>query len=148
MLVRSAEAEWSGSLANGEGRLKVGSGSFEGSYSYSSRIGNGAGTNPEELIGAAHAGCFAMALASILAEDGIHAERVRAKADVHLDHTNGVYSISRIDLSTDVVASGLDEITFREYATMAARTCPVSKALAGVGIQLTAKLLSPAATPG
>jgi osmotically inducible protein OsmC len=143
MLTRKAEAEWTGSLAEGGGRLKVGSGAFDGPYSFKSRFEEGqSATNPEELIGAAHAGCFTMALTAQLSRAGIRPTRIRTGATVTLEKVGDAFAITRIDLETTADVPGLDDATFQRHALDAKQNCPVSKALAGTEIRLTAKLLS------
>jgi len=142
MPTRKAEAEWQGNLAEGSGRLKVGSGAFDGPYSFKSRFEEGqSATNPEELIGAAHAGCFTMALTAQLSRAGFTPARIRTGATVTLDKVGDAFAITRIDLDTTAEVPGLDDQTFQRYALEAKRDCPVSKALAGTTIHLTAKLL-------
>lgn len=141
MPVRTAEAEWNGDLLHGEGRLKLGSGAYEGSYSFKSRMENGAGTNPEELIGAAHAGCFSMALSAMLAGAGFTPKRVATTAKVHFDKDGDGFSITRIELDTEAVIPGITLEEFQHQAEGAKAGCPVSKALAGTEIVLTAKLV-------
>ncbi len=143
MPTRQAEAEWRGNLAQGSGRLKVGSGAFEGPYSFKSRFEEGqSATNPEELIGAAHAGCFTMALIAQLSQAGITPTHLHTSAKVKLDKVGGGFSITRIDLETEGDIPGVDDATFQKYALDAKQGCPVSKALAGTEIHLSAKLLS------
>ena len=139
---RQAQAEWNGSLQEGSGSMRLGSGAFEGAYSFKSRFEEGTGTNPEELIAAAHAGCFSMALAAGLGRGGHEPTRVRTTAKVHLTRGDEGFSISRIDLVTTADVPGIAEGAFREVAETAKRTCPVSKALAGTEITLDAKLES------
>ncbi len=141
MPVRTAEAEWKGTVTEGNGTLKLGSGAFEGAYSYRSRMEEGAGTNPEELIGAAHAGCFSMALSAQLSSAQITPTRIHTTAQVRFDKVEGGFSITRIDLNTEVEAPGLDDATFQQHAQTAKVNCPVSKALAGTTINLQARLL-------
>ena len=142
MPTRTAEAEWKGNLAEGEGRLKVGSGAFEGAYSFKSRFEEGqAATNPEELIGAAHAGCFTMALTAALSRAQIKATRIHTTARVKLEKVAEAFTITQIDLETEAEVPGIDDAQFQEYANGAKQNCPVSKALAGTQIHLTAKLL-------
>lgn len=140
MAVRTANAEWNGDLKSGKGRVALGSGAWEGQYSFSSRFEEGAGTNPEELIAAAHAGCFSMALSNILAEAGHTPDSVRTTARVHLEMGEGGPSIPRIDLVTEAVVSGLDKSEFQNHAEAAKRGCPVSKVLAATEISLQATL--------
>ena len=142
MITRTASAVWEGNLAKGKGKVKVESGAFEGAYSFTSRFGDGSGgTNPEELIGAAHAGCFSMALSNILAEAGFPPTRVATKAAVKMDKVGDGFKIVRIDLTTEADVPGIDEATFLEHANAAKTGCPVSQALASVEITLTAQLV-------
>ena len=141
MAIRTSDAEWRGSLQDGKGTMKLGSGAFEGAYSFPSRFESGQGTNPEELIGAAHAGCFSMALAAGLGQAGYTPNRVHTVAKVHLNKAGGGFAINRIELETEAEIPGIDEATFQAQAATAKENCPVSKALAGVDITLTAKLL-------
>jgi osmotically inducible protein OsmC len=141
MAVRSAEAEWRGDLRQGGGRVKLGSGAYEGPYSFRSRFEQGEGTNPEELIGAAEAGCFSMALSAGLGKAGITPNRIHTRARVHLEPAGEGFEISRIELSTEAEIPGIDEATFRKHADEAKKGCPVSKALAGTQISLEAKLV-------
>ncbi len=142
MPVRKAEAEWNGDLMSGKGTVKLGSGAFEGPYSFRSRMEDGTGTNPEELIGAAHAGCFSMALSAMLAGAGHPVTSVHTTADVHFDKVEGGFAITRIELNTEGVVPGIDEATFEKFAGDAKAGCPVSKVLAGTEITLNAKLLA------
>jgi len=121
--------------------MALGSGAFEGQYSFSSRFENGTGTNPEELLGAAHAGCFSMALAATLGGAGFEPQSVRTTAKVHLIKNEGGFVIPTIDLETEAQVPGIDAAKFQELAETAKKNCPVSKALAGVEIKLTAKLV-------
>ena len=141
MATRNGSAQWRGDLQGGEGTLTVGDGVFEGDYSFSSRFEEGEGTNPEELIAAAHAACYSMALSNILAEGGHRPESVRTTAKVHLRNVDGAPTIARIDLDVEGRAGDIDEEHFRKHAEEAKAGCPVSRALAGVpDIQLTARL--------
>ena len=141
MPARIADAEWRGNLMEGTGRVHLGSGTFEGPYDFKSRFGDGGGTNPEELIAAAHAGCFSMALANILAGAGHTAESVRTTAKVHLGKVGESFAITKIELSTEGRVPGIDAAAFQTHAEAAKKGCPVSKALAAVEITLTARLL-------
>lgn len=142
MAVRNAEAVWQGSLKEGQGQVKLGSGAFEGAYSFNSRFENGTGINPEELIGAAHAGCFTMALSAGLGKAGITPTRLHTTAKVHLGMGEGGPSITQIDLEVEGEVPGIDAATFTEHAETAKKGCPVSRALAGVPtINLTATLV-------
>jgi osmotically inducible protein OsmC len=145
MPVRKAEATWEGNLKKGKGGMKFGSGAFEGSYSFASRFEQGPGTNPEELIGAAHAGCFSMALSGVLEAAGYTPERIHTIARVHIDKVGEGFKITTIELETEGRVPGIDEKVFREKAEAAKKGCPVSMALAGVDIKLQAKLLRPSA---
>lgn len=141
MAVRNAEAQWHGSLKEGNGTVKLGSGAFEGAYSFSSRFENGTGTNPEELLGAAHAGCFTMALSAGLGRAGITPTRLHTTAKVHLGVGDGGPSITQIDLEVEGEVPGIDAATFSEHAESAKQGCPISRALASVPtITLTATL--------
>jgi len=121
--------------------MRLGGGAFEGAYSYSSRFENGAGTNPEELIAAAHAGCFSMATAGGLAKAGFTPESISTKATVHLDSVSGGFTITRIDLDMEADVPGIDQAKFLEIADGAKAGCPVSRALASVPeITLNARL--------
>jgi osmotically inducible protein OsmC len=139
---RKGSAEWRGDLKGGSGRLKVGDGVFEGQYSFSSRFEEGEGTNPEELIAAAHAGCFSMALSAGLGQAGHSPESVETEAVVHLDKAGEGFAITRIELRTRASVPGVSEEEFQQSAEAAKQGCPVSKALAGVdSIELDAQLV-------
>jgi lipoyl-dependent peroxiredoxin len=143
MATRNGRAEWHGDLKGGAGKLTVGDGVFEGAYSFSSRFEEGEGTNPEELIAAAHAACFTMALSNILAEHGHAPESVRTVAKVHLRQKDEGPTIQRIDLETEGRVAGIDEGHFTKHAEEAKSGCVVSRALAGVEeMTLTARLAS------
>lgn len=141
MPVRTAQAKWNGDLFAGNGTMKFGSGAFEGKYSFASRFESGTGTNPEELIGAAHSGCFSMAFAGALAEAGFKPESVETTAKVHIDKVEGGFAITLIELDTSAKVPGIDNGKFQEIAEASKKGCPVSKALAATPIQLTAKLI-------
>ena len=141
MAVRTADAQWEGSLQDGNGTMRLGSGAFEGRYSFASRFEDGPGTNPEELIGAAHAGCFSMALSGALSRAGHPPTRIQTTARVHIERGDEGFAITRIELATEAEVPGLDEPAFREQAETAKATCPVSKALAGTEISLEARLV-------
>ena len=140
MITRSAEAEWKGDLKGGAGTVKLGSGAFEGDYSFNTRMGDAPGTNPEELLGAAHAGCFSMALAFGLTQAGHPPTSISTTAKVHFGQTEGGFAISRIDLITEGVVPGIDAAAFQTAAESAKANCPLSKALAAVEITLSATL--------
>jgi osmotically inducible protein OsmC len=137
---RRAEAVWNGDLKGGNGTMSMSSGAWSGPYSFGSRFEEAGGTNPEELIGAAHAGCFSMALSGALGRAGHAPERVATTATVHLEKVGDGFTITRIDLATEARVPGLDETAFRELAEAAKKGCPVSRALAGVDIHLDARL--------
>ncbi len=141
MAMRTAEAEWRGNLTEGKGHMRLGAGAYDGPYDFRSRMGDGAGTNPEELLGAAHAGCFSMALALELSQAGATVENIHTKAKVHFDKQDGGWSIHRIDLKTEASVSDVSAALFEEHAQNAKKNCPVSRALSGVDIRLQAKLL-------
>ena len=140
MPTRNAKAIWNGDLKNGKGNMSFGSGAYDGAYTFKSRFEEGTGTNPEELIGAAHAGCFSMALAGDLADSGFSPESVNTNADVILEFVDGDPAITTIVLNTKANVLDIDDDTFQEIAEGAKKNCPVSKALAGVNIKLDAEL--------
>ncbi|MFZ0383853.1 MAG: OsmC family protein, partial [Solirubrobacteraceae bacterium] len=143
MATRDGTAEWRGDLRNGSGTVSVASGLFDGTYSFATRFEEEPGTNPEELIAAAHAACFSMALSNILAEAGHTAESVGTTAKVHLRFVDGAPTIAQIDLITEGRVPGIDQDQFADFAAQAKAGCPVSRALAGVGeITLDATLTS------
>ncbi len=141
MPTRDAYAKWEGDLAKGHGTIRFSSGAFEGPYSFSSRFENGTGTNPEELIAAAHAGCFTMALSNGLAQAGYPPTRVETTAKVHLVKNAQGFSIPQIDLITEAEVPGIDQVIFHQLAAAAKKDCPVSKLLANAEITLDAKLV-------
>ena len=140
MPVRTAEAEWKGDLPKGSGRMKTETGSFDGTYSAGSRFEEAKGTNPEELIAAAHAGCFSMAFSGQLSKAGHPPVSVRTTAKVHIEKGEAGFSITKIELQCSAKVPGIDEATFRDKAEAAKTGCPVSKALASVPITLDARL--------
>jgi osmotically inducible protein OsmC len=142
MPVRTADARWEGSLQEGNGWMAFGSGAFEGQYSYGSRFEEGTGTNPEELLGAAHAGCFSMQLSGLLGGEGHTPDEIETSARVHLDKQDGGFGITTIELDSRARVDGITEEDFQRIADDAKRTCPVSRALAGVEIELNAALAS------
>jgi lipoyl-dependent peroxiredoxin len=141
MEIRTSEAEWRRDLKGGQGEVKLGSGAFSGSYSFHSRFEDGKGTNPEELIAAAHGACFSMASSAMLAEVGRPPAKIHTAAKVHFGPAPGGFAISRIDLATEGSVPGIDTKTFEKKAEEAKRNCPVSKALHAVEITLTARLI-------
>jgi osmotically inducible protein OsmC len=132
MAVRGASAEWKGSLKEGGGSMRLGSGAFEGPYSFGSRFENGSGTNPEELIGAAHAGCFSMALAAALGRAGFTPKSIKTTANVHLGTSEAGPTITQIDLEVEGEVPDVDADVFLAHAEGARKGCVVSRALAGV----------------
>jgi lipoyl-dependent peroxiredoxin len=139
---RTADARWDGSLQEGNGTMRMASGAYEGPYTFQSRFQEGDGTNPEELIAAAHAGCFSMALSGDLGRAGHEAESVETRATVHLDKLDEGFGITRIELDTKARVPGLGDDEFQQIAEGAKKGCPVSRALASVGsIELNAQLL-------
>jgi lipoyl-dependent peroxiredoxin len=141
MAIRKAEAEWNGNLKEGSGQVKLGSGAFEGKYSFASRFEEAGGTNPEELIAAAHAGCFSMALSAGLGKGGFQPKRVHTTASVHLEKVGEAFGITRIDLECEAEVPGIDADAFHAQAMAAKENCPVSKALKAVEITLKARLV-------
>ena len=139
MPIRTSEAVWSGTLREGQGAMKIGQGGYEGAYTFASRFEEGPGTNPEELVGAAHAGCFSMFLSAVLTNAGYTPTRIRTTATVHLGEGP---KITSIELNTEAQVPNLDEKTFLEAAEESKNKCPVSQALAGTDIKLTARLVS------
>jgi lipoyl-dependent peroxiredoxin len=138
---RTANAIWEGSLTEGGGTMRMASGAYEGPYSFQSRFQEGDGTNPEELIAAAHAGCFSMALSAELGRAGHDPESVETEAIVHLDKDGEGFAIKRIELRTRARVSGVSDEDFQQIAESAKKGCPVSQALAGVeSIELEAQL--------
>ncbi len=142
MPIRHAEAIWEGTLREGKGTMKFGSGAFEGSYSYPSRFEEGEGTNPEELLGAAHAGCFSMAFSSALGRAGFTPVKIETEASVHLEKLEEGFTVVRIDLAVEAEVPDIDENKFLEIAEGAKKNCPISRALNVPEINLKAKLLN------
>jgi osmotically inducible protein OsmC len=142
MATRIGSAVWEGTLKSGSGNLKLGSGAFEGQYSFASRFENGTGTNPEELIGAAEAACFSMALSVGLEKAGFPPKRISTTASVKLEQREGSFRITAIDLETEAEVPTIDDATFQETAEKTKKNCPVSVALSGTQINLCARLAS------
>jgi osmotically inducible protein OsmC len=143
MAARTGSANWKGNLKDGAGTVTVGESAFTGNYSFASRFEDGAGTNPEELLAAAHAGCYTMALASLLAGHDHAPESIHTTAKVHLRNIDGKPTIQRIELQTEGTVPDIDEAHFIEHAEVAKAECVLSRALASVEeIALTARLLS------
>jgi osmotically inducible protein OsmC len=141
MALRKAEATWNGNLKEGRGEVALGSGAFKGAYSFATRFEEAPGTNPEELIGAAHAACFSMALAAGLGKAGFSPKRVHTTANVSLGKVGEGFKITKILLQTEAEVPNIDDKTFQEQAEATKKGCPVSQALAATDIQLEAKLL-------
>jgi len=138
MPVRTTSAEWKGTLKEGAGTMKVASGAYDGPFTYASRFESGPGTNPEELVGAALAGCFSMFLAALLTGAGLTPTRIFTTAKVHLDEGP---TITLIELNTQAEVPGLTDAALQKHAETAKKNCPVSKALAGPEIRLQAQLV-------
>ena len=138
MAIRTSSAEWKGTLKEGAGIMKLGSGAFEGPFTFASRFENGVGTNPEELIGAAHAGCFSMFLASLLTGAGFMPERIATTAKVHL---GAGPTITLIELNTQAEVPNLTDADLQKHAAEAKKNCPVSKALTGPEVKLHVQLV-------
>ena len=138
MAIRTASAVWNGNLKDGQGRMKLGSGAFEGAFSFASRFEEGPGTNPEELVGAAHAGCFSMFLAALLADAGYTPKQIRTSAKVHLGEGP---RITLIELATEAEVPHLDEKTFMDNVDKSKKNCPISLALTGPEVRVTARLV-------
>jgi lipoyl-dependent peroxiredoxin len=137
---RSSSAVWEGDVQTGNGTMKIGAGAWEGPYSFKSRFEDGKGTNPEELIAAAHAGCFSMALSGALTRAGHPPKRIETTAKVALEKAEAGFRIPRINLETQATVPGIDAAKFQEIAEQAKQNCPVSKVLAGAEIALKATL--------
>jgi len=141
MLIRNAKAEWQGDLLHGNGQLSVGSGALDVPYSVKSRLEDGqSATNPEELLGASHAGCFTMALAAELSRAGFTPTHLQTGASVAFEKIGEAFAITRIELETSADIPGIDDATFQKHAANAKENCPVSKTLAGIEIRLNARL--------
>ncbi len=145
MAERKATAEWNGSLLEGEGNVALGSGMFSGAFSFATRMGDEPGTNPEELLGASLAGCYAMALNATLEKQGTPAKNVKVEAKVFLGKDEGGFKINRIDLETTATVDGIDQEKFAAVAEEVKHACPISKALAATDITLKATLVKASA---
>jgi lipoyl-dependent peroxiredoxin len=137
MAIRTSSAEWKGTLKEGAGTMRLGSGAYEGPFTFASRFESAPGTNPEELIGAAQAGCFSMFLSALLTKEGFIADYIRTTAAVHLGEGP---AITLIELNCEANVPGISEEAFLQVAETAKKNCPVSKALTGPEIKLVAKL--------
>jgi osmotically inducible protein OsmC len=142
MPVRKSSAIWEGGLRDGKGKMRLGGGGFEGPYTFASRFEEGSGSNPEELIAAAHAGCFSMQLAGNLAKAGFPPKRIATTSHVTIEKQPEGFRITRIDLFTEAAVPGIEQKVFNEQAEDAKKNCPVSKALAATPITLQAQLVS------
>ncbi|HVS73313.1 MAG TPA: OsmC family protein [Phycisphaerae bacterium] len=140
MPTRHADATWEGDLQKGKGSVRSNSGVLNHAYSFATRFGDAPGTNPEELLGAAHAACFSMALSHLLASGGHTPTRVHTKADVTVDKVGEGFKVTKIVLTCDAIVPGIDEKTFQETASKAKTGCPISQALAATPIELQATL--------
>jgi len=140
MATRTGSATWEGTLKGGQGRMKLGSGAYEGAYSFSSRFEEGTGTNPEELIGAAEAGCFSMALSVGLEKAGFPPKKISTTAKVKLEKVGEAFRITEINLETEADVPGIDDKKFQETAEQTKKNCPVSVAFGGTQIHLKAAL--------
>jgi lipoyl-dependent peroxiredoxin len=141
MIVRRSDAEWQGNLKEGQGSMRFGSGVYNGPYSFQSRFEDGKGTNPEELIAAAHAGCFTMALIAGLSAAGHKPIHAHTKASVRLEQQGAAFTITLIELEAEAEVPGLDDAAFQRLADETKKNCPVSKALSATPITLKATLL-------
>lgn len=140
MPARSSTAKWEGKLKDGKGSMKIGNGIWEGPFSFVSRFESGTDTNPEELIAAAHAGCYSMAFSATLEKNGFDPKSVATTATAHLEKVGDGFAITKIELDMAAEIPGIDDAKFNELAEAAKNGCPVSKALAGAEISLKAKL--------
>src|SRR5258706_3047526 len=138
---RNAKATWKGTLKEGKGTMSLGSGAFEGGFSFGTRMGDEKGTNPEELVGAALAGCYSMALNATLEKQGFKPSSVSTDAKVHFANEGEGFAITKIDLRTEAEVAGIDESEFQRIAAEVKDGCPVGKALAGTEIVVDAGLL-------
>ncbi len=142
MAIRKAETTWNGTLTEGNGNMKVESGAFDVPFSFSTRFGNEKGTNPEELIGAAHAGCFSMFLSAVLTNNGFPPVRIHTVAEVHFGSDDTGPVIEKISLTTEAEVPKVSEEKFTEFVAISKQNCPISRALAAVSeIEVNAKLV-------
>ena len=139
---RKAEAQWNGSLQAGSGTMRMASGAYEGPYTFQSRFEEGDGTNPEELLAAAHAGCFSMQLSGVLGAGGHDPDSVETEATVHIDKADEGFEITRIELVAKARVPGIDEAAFQEAAETAKNICPVSVLFKGAEISVDATLVT------
>lgn len=139
---RKANAEWTGTLKEGTGNISLGSGVYSGPFSFDTRFGEASGTNPEELLGAALAGCYSMALNAHLERENTPAKSIKSEAKVYVGKDDQGFLINRIDLETEGEVEGLDEAAFQEAAELIKKTCIISRALAATDITLKATLVN------
>jgi osmotically inducible protein OsmC len=139
-IVKSAKAEWQGNLKEGKGRVALESGNLDSSYGFNTRFGDVKGTNPEELLGAAHASCFSMALSNKLSTEGHPPEYIKTEDKVYLEKVNDAFKVTKIDVNMEASVPGIDEEAFMKLAEDAKQNCPISQALKGTEIVLHAKL--------
>jgi osmotically inducible protein OsmC len=142
MAVRNASASWDGSLKEGKGSMRLGSGAWEGPFSFGTRFEDAKGTNPEELIGAALAGCFSMALSGALTRAAKTPDHIATDAKVHIEKVESGFGVTKIELTTTAKVPGLDDQTFQELVQATKEGCPISKALRAVDITVQATLQS------
>jgi osmotically inducible protein OsmC len=136
----TASAKWQGDLKNGNGEVKLTTANLTANYTFASRFENGKGTNPEELVAAAHAACFSMALANIIAQKGYSPEDISTVATATLSNPGSGFLITDMELNTEAKVKGIDEKTFEALANEAKANCPISKTLSTVNIKLNARL--------
>ncbi len=142
MSIRTAKSQWDGTLKEGKGTMKVGSGAFEGAFTFASRFEEAPGTNPDELIGAAISGCFSMFLSAVLSKEGYTPTSIVTEARVHLGEEGGAPKITKIELQCEAIVPGLEDKVFQEKAAFSKEQCPVSKSLTGTEVVLAAHLKS------
>ena len=140
MPIRTSTADWNGTLKEGHGHMRFGGGAYDGAFTWSSRFSDGGGTNPEELLASAHAGCFSMALSGDLGKAGFTPKAIRTNAEVHIEQVGGAWTITRIELTVGAEVPGIDDATFQKIANGTKDGCPVSRALKAVKITLDATL--------
>jgi osmotically inducible protein OsmC len=140
MPTRTSTADWTGTLKEGHGHMKFGGGAYDGAFTWASRFSDGGGTNPEELLAAAHAGCFSMALSGDLVKAGFQPAEIRTNAEAHLDQVDGKWTITRIELTVGAKVPGIDDAQFQKIAAGTKDNCPVSRALKAIEITLDATL--------
>jgi lipoyl-dependent peroxiredoxin len=136
-ILRTASVEWTGDVAHGRGAISTGSGKVSADYSFGTRFSGDPGTNPEELLGASHAACFAMATSAVLTRAGHPPTALSAKATVHLDRKGEGFAVTKIELAISGKVDGITADQFAEYAKTAEASCPISNALRAVPIELT-----------